>query len=96
MKKNIIEKIGVVVSDKMNKSRVVMVEFMTQHPLYKKTIRKRRKFMVHDEDNISKVGDIVRIIQTRPKSKRKRWKIVEILGKKGDKIDTTSVNASGC
>jgi small subunit ribosomal protein S17 len=82
MTKKIIDKVGVVVSDKMNKTRVVMVEFMTQHPKYKKTIRKRRKFMAHDENNITKVGDIVRIVQTRPLSRRKRWKIVEILGKK--------------
>jgi small subunit ribosomal protein S17 len=95
MTKRIIDKIGVVVSDKMNKSRVVMVEFMTQHPKYKKTIRKRRKFMAHDENNISKLGDIVKIIQTRPLSKRKRWKIVEILGKKGEISDTTQDNVTG-
>lgn len=100
-----VEKIGVVVSDKMNKTRVVIVEFTTQHPLYKKTIRKRRKFMAHDENNITKVGDIVRIIQTRPLSRRKRWKITEVIGKKediseivkkeGEKGDTTEDNASG-
>ncbi|MCM8772403.1 MAG: 30S ribosomal protein S17 [candidate division WOR-3 bacterium] len=85
--KKYIEKIGVVVSDKMDKTRVVMVEFMTQHPLYKKTIRKRRKFMAHDEDNATKVGDIVRIIQTRPLSRHKRWKILEILGRKEDILE---------
>lgn len=95
MSKNRIEKIGVVVSDKMNKTRVVRVEFLTQHPIYKKTIRKRRKFMAHDENNTSRIGDIVRIVQTRPLSKNKRWKIIEIISKKGEISDTTSVNASG-
>jgi|YelNatPaOPRAMG01_1025707.scaffolds.fasta_scaffold398621_2 small subunit ribosomal protein S17 len=94
MTKKIIDKVGVVVSDKMNKSRVIMVEFMRQHPKYKKTIRERRKFMAHDENNITKVGDIVRIIQTRPLSRRKRWKIVEILGKKGEISGTTQDNAT--
>ncbi len=93
MSKNRIEKIGVVVSDRMNKTRVVMVEFMRQHPLYKKTIRKRRKFMAHDEDNLSKTGDIVKIIQTRPLSRHKRWKIIEVISKKGERSDTTSDNA---
>ncbi|MCM8785506.1 MAG: 30S ribosomal protein S17 [Candidatus Omnitrophica bacterium] len=95
MRKKLIEKTGIVVSDKMDKTRVVLVEFMMQHPIYKKTIRKKRKFMAHDEDNITKVGDIVRIIQTRPLSRHKRWKIVEIIGKKGVTIDSTSNNASG-
>ncbi|MFN4227779.1 MAG: 30S ribosomal protein S17 [Candidatus Ratteibacteria bacterium] len=95
MTKKRVEKTGIVVSDKMDKTRVVLVEFMTQHPLYKKVIRKRRKFMAHDEDNITKVGDIVRIIQTRPLSRHKRWKIVEIIGKKGVTIDSTENNASG-
>ena len=84
-----IEKIGVVVSDKMDKSRVVMVENITQHPLYKKLIRKRRKFMAHDEGNITKAGDVVRIVQTRPLSRRKRWRIVEIIEKKEKKDDTS-------
>jgi small subunit ribosomal protein S17 len=95
MTKKIIDKIGVVISDKMNKSRVVLVEFMRQHPKYKKTIRKRRKFMAHDENNITKVGDIVKIIQTRPLSRKKRWKIVEIIGRKGDIGDTTQDNVTG-
>ncbi|MGB9677470.1 MAG: 30S ribosomal protein S17 [Candidatus Ratteibacteria bacterium] len=95
MTKRTIEKTGVVVSDKMDKTRVVMVEYMTQHPIYKKIIRKRRKFMAHDEDNITKIGDVVRIIQTRPLSKNKRWKIIEIVGKKGVVSDSTEVNASG-
>ncbi len=95
MTKKRVEKTGIVVSDKMNKTRVVLVEFMTQHPIYKKTIRKRRKFMAHDEENVTKVGDIVRIVQTRPLSRRKRWKVVEIIGKKGVISDSTQDNASG-
>ncbi|MCM8818704.1 MAG: 30S ribosomal protein S17 [Candidatus Omnitrophica bacterium] len=100
-----VEKIGVVVSDKMDKTRVIMVEFLTRHPLYKKTIRKRRKFMAHDENNITKIGDVVKIIQTRPLSRHKRWKITEIIdkdknvfekiNKEGEGSDTTEDNATG-
>ncbi len=76
-----IEKIGVVVSDKMDKTRVVSVESRTPHPLYKKVIKKRRKFYAHDENNMTKLGDIVKIVQVRPLSKLKRWRIVEIIEK---------------
>jgi small subunit ribosomal protein S17 len=72
-------RIGKVVSDKMDKSRVVAVERYIRHPLYKKYIRRTSKFMAHDENNESREGDIVRIMETRPLSKRKRWRIVEIL-----------------
>lgn len=80
-KKVRVEKIGKVVSDKMEKSRVILIERKVQHPLYKKYFTKRKKVMAHDEKNISKEGDIVRIVQCRPLSKLKRWKIVEILEK---------------
>jgi len=76
-----IEKIGVVVSDKMDKTRVVFVESRTPHPLYRKIIKKRRKFYAHDENNMTKLGDVVRIVQVRPLSKLKRWRIVEIIEK---------------
>ncbi|HOV21412.1 MAG TPA: 30S ribosomal protein S17 [Candidatus Ratteibacteria bacterium] len=76
-----IEKVGVVLSDKMDKTRVVSVEWKSAHPLYNKILRKRKKFYAHDEDNITKVGDTVRIVQTRPLSKLKRWRIVEIIEK---------------
>lgn len=76
-----IEKIGVVVSDRMDKTRVVSVESRTPHPLYKKVIKKRRKFYAHDENNMTKLGDIVKIVQVRPLSKLKRWRIVEIIEK---------------
>jgi small subunit ribosomal protein S17 len=73
------ERIGRVISDKMSKTITVLVERRVQHPLYKKYIRKRKKFYVHDEAEEAKVGDVVRIIETRPLSKLKRWKLVEII-----------------
>jgi len=76
-----IEKIGVVVSDKMDKTRVISVESRTPHPLYRKIIKKRKKFYAHDENNMTKVGDVVKIVQVRPLSKLKRWRIVEIIEK---------------
>ena len=72
-------RVGRVVSDKMDKSRIIAVERLVQHPLYKKYIRRTTKFMAHDEKNESHVGDVVRIMETRPLSKRKRWRVVEIL-----------------
>jgi len=72
------EKIGVVVSDKMTKTVVVMVERLVKHPKYRKYVRRRKKFMAHDEMG-AKVGDKVKIIETRPLSARKRWRVVEIL-----------------
>jgi len=67
---------GVVVSDKMDKTVVVMVERFAQHPLYKKYIRKRKKFYAHDGKNECKVGDVVEIEETRPLSKLKRFRVV--------------------
>lgn len=81
-----IEKTGIVSSDKMNKTRVVIVEKLSRHPVYKKIIKKKNKFYVHDEGNISKTGDIVRIQQVRPLSRTKRWNLIEII-KKGQKIE---------
>lgn len=72
-------KIGIVTSDKMDKSRVIQVERTIQHPFYKKYIRKTSKFMIHDEKNESHIGDRIRVMETRPLSKRKRWRLVEIL-----------------
>ena len=74
-------KIGVVTSAKMQKSIVVMVERLVKHPLYKKYIKRRSKFMAHDERNEAKEGDVVLIEETRPLSKRKRWRLVKILEK---------------
>jgi small subunit ribosomal protein S17 len=70
---------GRVVSDKMDKTRVVLIERTTKHPLYGKIIRRSKKYKFHDENNESRVGDIVKIMETRPLSKDKRWRLVEIV-----------------
>ena len=72
---------GDVISDKMGKTVVVAVTRLTQHPLYKKTIKKIAKFKAHDEENKCKKGDKVSIIESRPLSKDKRWKILDIVRK---------------
>jgi small subunit ribosomal protein S17 len=76
------ERTGVVTSDKMNKTRVVRVVRVMQHPVYKKRIRKFVSFKVHDERNESKIGDIVRIRETRRLSKDKRWRVLNIVESK--------------
>jgi small subunit ribosomal protein S17 len=73
-------KVGRVVSDKMDKTVVVSVERLQRHPIYKRVIRRSTKFKAHDQDNAAQVGDTVRIEETRPLSRDKRWRIVEILG----------------
>lgn len=73
-------KIGVVVDNKAKKTVAVLVERPVSHPLYKKIIKKKKKFLVHDEYEKCKVGDTVKIIETRPLSKRKRWRVQEIIG----------------
>lgn len=73
------EKVGVVVSDKMEKSIVVVVERRVKHPKYGKFLKKSSKFMAHDEKNESHTGDMVRIAETRPLSKDKCWRLVEII-----------------
>ncbi len=72
------ERVGLVVSDKMNKSIVVNVRSMVKHPKYGKFIKKSTKLMAHDEKNECGIGDIVRIMETRHLSKRKSWRLVEI------------------
>lgn len=72
---------GVVVSDKMDKTCVVAIERFVQHPLYGRTIRRTVKLKAHDEQNECRVGDRVRVMETRPLSKEKRWRVVEILEK---------------
>jgi len=74
-------RVGQVVSDRMDKTVVVAVETLRRHPLYKKAIRRTKKYKVHDEGNVCKVGDKVRILETRPLSKEKRWRIVEIISR---------------
>ncbi len=72
---------GNVVSDKMNKTRVVQVKWSTKHDKYHKTVRRSLKYKAHDEKNASKTGDRVKIMETRPLSKDKRWVIMEIVNK---------------
>jgi len=72
-------RIGRVVSDKMDKTIVVAVEDNIMHPLYKKTIKRTTKFKAHDENNECRVGDRVEIMETRPLSKEKRWRLVRII-----------------
>ena len=73
------EKIGVVVSNKMEKTISIAVERRLKHPIYGKFVKKTNKFMVHDENNDSQIGDLVRIMETRPLSRNKRWRLVEII-----------------
>jgi small subunit ribosomal protein S17 len=73
-------KTGIVTAKKMRKTVTVRVERQLRHPLYKKVIRRRKTFLAHDEYEKCKVGDIVRIIETRPISRRKRWRVSEIIG----------------
>jgi small subunit ribosomal protein S17 len=74
-------RIGKVVSDKMDKTIVVAVEATVQHPLYRKTIKRTTKFKAHDQNNECSIGDKVKIMETRPLSKDKRWRLVEIVEK---------------
>ncbi len=74
------ERIGIVTSDKMTKTVVVNVDRKVKHPIYRKYVRKSKKFMAHDETG-AKIGDKVRIVETRPLSARKRWRVVEIIQK---------------
>jgi len=73
------ERIGIVSSNKMDKSIVVRVERKEKHPLYAKFVKKSNKFVAHDKENICKQGDKVKIMETRPLSKKKNWRLVEII-----------------
>ncbi|MBN1113432.1 MAG: 30S ribosomal protein S17 [Bacteroidales bacterium] len=73
------ERIGVVSSNKMDKSIVVVVERKKKHPIYGKFIKQSKKFVAHDEENTCNIGDTVKIMETRPLSKNKRWRLVEII-----------------
>lgn len=70
---------GRVVSNKMQKTVVVVVETTVRHPLYGKTIKARKRYKAHDEDNTCRIGDVVRIVETRPLSKEKNWAVEEIV-----------------
>lgn len=73
------QRVGVVASNKMDKSITVLVERKLKHPIYGKFVKKSKKFVAHDEKNECREGDKVKIMETRPLSKRKRWRLVEIL-----------------
>ena len=73
------ERVGTVVSDKMDKTVVVAVENRFPHPIYRKTVSRTKRYKVHDQDNSCKVGDRVRITETRPLSRTKRWTVAEVL-----------------
>ena len=73
--------IGIIVSDKMDKTVTVRVERLTQHPIYKKYIKRYTTYKAHDEENVCDVGDKVLIVETRPLSKTKRWNVKEIIAK---------------
>ncbi len=75
------ERVGIIVADKAEKTVTVSVEALVRHPMYKKRVRRSKKFMVHDERNEAHVGDTVRIIETRPMSARKRWRLANIISR---------------
>lgn len=74
-------KVGRVVSDKMDKTVVVSVERLRRHPVYKRVVRLSTKFKAHDGDNTARVGDTVRIVESRPLSREKRWTVVEVVAR---------------
>lgn len=74
-------RVGVVVSDRMDKTVVVAVERLMRHPLYGKTVKRTKKFHAHDENNECQVGDVVEIMETRPLSKTKRWRVSRVIQK---------------
>jgi len=75
------EQIGIVVSDKMEKTVVIKVESRYPHPIYSKTVVKTKKYLVHDEDQTCKIGDQILVQECRPLSKKKRWKLLKIISK---------------
>ncbi len=74
---------GAVVSDRMDKTIVVNVERRFAHPLYGKQVKRHKKYYAHDEENTARVGDVVRIMETRPLSKNKRWRLIEVVRRPG-------------
>jgi len=79
---NRMKKVGLVISDKMDKTIVVLVERKVQHPVYQRTMKQSKKFMAHDEQQQAKIGDRVEIVEARPLSRRKRWNLVRIVESK--------------
>lgn len=82
-------KIGRVVSDKMDKTVVVQVETVKRHPIYKRAVRRTTKFLAHDEHKAARMGDLVKIVETRPLSKLKRWRVAEIL-QRGETVESAA------
>ncbi|MDD8020869.1 MAG: 30S ribosomal protein S17 [Acidobacteriota bacterium] len=87
-KKRVTTKVGTVVAKKSAKTVKVLVKTLEKHPLYKKTIRSKKTFLAHDEQEKCQVGDVVRIAETRPVSKLKRWRVAEIMGLASGKIES--------
>ena len=81
VKKNVSVRRGTVVSDKMDKTIVVRIDRVTRHQFYKKVVRRSTKVKAHDEKNVAKIGDVVKIVHTRPLSRDKRWKLSEVVEK---------------
>ena len=73
------QRVGVVSSNKMQKSISVLVERRVKHPIYGKTVKSSKKYIAHDEENTCNIGDVVKIMETRPLSKNKRWRLVEVI-----------------
>lgn len=89
-----VQKVGRVVSDKMDKTRVIVVETLKKHRIYKRTYKQTKRFYVHDEQNISHMGDMIRIEESRPLSKLKRWRLIEIV-KRGSGVEPLADDVPG-
>jgi small subunit ribosomal protein S17 len=83
--------LGEVVSDRMQKTITVQVERRVRHPIYERVVRRSKKFHAHDEHNQCRIGDVVRIIETRPLSKTKRWRLLEIVRRSSDTSQPSSM-----
>ena len=81
-------KVGTVISKKMKKTVTVLVKRQVRHPLYKKIMTRKKTFLAHDEYEKCKIGDVVKIVETRPISKRKRWRVLEIVGLSSSEIES--------
>ena len=89
------EKEGKVISDRMESTAIVEVQALVSHPVYKRIIKRKKKFAAHNPENKAKIGDRVRMVETRPLSKTKRWRVVEILGEKhGESVSSSKAKAT--
>jgi len=79
--------VGTVISNKMDKTVVVVVERLGRHPLYKKVVKTRKKFKAHDADNACQIGDVVRLVESRPLSKEKHWAVEDILRSQAERAE---------